>query len=182
MPRTRMDNLAETLNNEEVIETVKTEKKAKKKFEQTDYIRCRSVVSGGLYLEGFKSKQVYAWTEYGDETEVEYRDLVSEVRQRSEFVFGPRFIVEDDDFIEEFPQLKQFYNQYYSVSELGSILDLPINQMAKKIEELPKGAKETMRTLAASRISSGLIDSVSKIKKLDEIFNTDLEFLSSLMN
>lgn len=182
MPRTRMDNLAETLNNEEVLETVKTEKKAKKKFEQTDYIRCRSVVSGGLFLEGSKTRQVYSWTEYGDEAEIEYRDLAAEVRQRSEFVFGPRFIVEDDDFIEEFPQLKQFYNQYYSVRELGDILELPINQMAKKIEELPKGAKETLRTLAASRISSGLIDSVSKIKKLDEIFNTDLEFLSSLMN
>lgn len=181
MPRTRMDNLAETLNNEEILEPVKSEKKAKKKFEQTDYIMCRSVVSGGLFLEGSKTKQVYTWTEYGDETELEYRDLVAEVRQRSEFVFGPRFIVEDNDFIEEFPQLKQFYNQYYSVRELGDILELPTNQMAKKIEELPKGAKESMRSLAASRISSGLIDSVSKIKKLDEIFDTDLEFLSSLM-
>jgi hypothetical protein len=179
MPRTRMDSLAETLNDNEVIETEKP--KTKKKFEQTDYIMCRSVVTGGLYLEGSKTKQVYAWTEYGDETEIEYRDLVAEVRQRSEFVFGPRFIVENEDFIEEFPQLKQFYNQYYSVKELGDILELPVNQMAKKIEELPKGAKESIRTLAASKISTGSIDSVAKIKKLDEIFDTDLEMLSSLV-
>ena len=179
MPRTRMDNLVGTLNDNEVLETAKP--KVKKKFEQTDYIMCRSVVTGGLYLEGSKTKQVYSWTEYGDETEVEYRDLVAEVRQRSEFVFGPRFIVENEDFIEEFPQLKQFYDQYYSVKELGDILELPVNQMAKKIEELPKGAKESIRTLAASRISSGIIDSVSKIKKLDEIFDTDLEMLSSLV-
>lgn len=179
MPRTRMDNLAEPLNDNEIIETEKP--KTKKKFEQTDYIMCRSVVTGGLYLEGSKTKQVYAWTEYGDETEIEYRDLVAEVRQRSEFVFGPRFIVENEDFIEEFPQLKQFYNQYYSVKELGDILELPVNQMAKKIEELPKGAKESIRTLAASKISTGFIDSVAKIKKLDEIFDTDLEMLSSLV-
>jgi phosphoglucomutase len=53
--------------------------------------------------------------------------------------------------------------------------------MAKKISELPKGAKETLRTIAASMVSSGAIDSVAKIKKLDEIFETDMEFLSSLL-
>lgn len=180
MPRTRIDNLVDEPNTE-VLETEQPKKKIKKKFEQTDYIMCRSVITGGLFLEGSKTKQVYSWTEYGDETEIEYRDLVAEVRQRSEYVFGPRFIVEDEDFIEEFPQLKQFYNQYFSVKELGDILELPVNQMARKIEELPKGAKDSLKTLAASRIAAGLIDSVSKIKKLDEIFETDLEFLSSLM-
>lgn len=178
MPKTRMDNLAEKLNNNELLETAG---KAKKKFDQADPIKCRSVITGGLFLEGAKTKQIYNWSDYDDETDVEYRDLVAEVRQRSEFVYGPRFIVMDDDFIEEFPQLKQFYNQYYSVKELGEILELPVNQMAKKIAELPKGAKDSIRNLAASKISSGAIDSVKKIKKLDEIFETDLEFLSSLM-
>ena len=180
MPRTRMDNLVDAPDEEE-LKTEQPVKKAKKKFEQTDYIMCRSVITGGLYLEGSKTKQVYTWTEYGDETEIEYRDLVPEVRQRTDFVFGPRVIVEDDDFIEEFPQLKQFYAQYYSVKELGDILDLPVNQMAKKILELPKGAKDSIRNLAASKINTGQIDSVQKIKKLDEVFETDLEFLSSLI-
>lgn len=179
MPKTRMDRLVDEPITEEGT-TVEKEK-TKKKFGQTDFVMCRSVVTGGLYLEGAKTKQVYIWTEYGDETEVEYRDLVAEVRQRSEFVFGPRFIVEDDDFIDEFPQLQQFYAQYYSVKELGDILDLPVNQMAKKILELPKGAKDSIRNLAASKIKTGQIDSVQKIKKLDEVFETDLEFLSSLI-
>ncbi len=178
MPKTRMDNLVETLNENEAPETAV---KAKKKFDQSEAIKCRSVVTGGLYLEGSKTKQVYSWSDYDDETDVEYRDLVAEVRQKSVYIFGPRFIVMNDDFIEEFPQLKQFYSQYFSVRELGEILELPVNQMAKKIADLPKGAKESIRNLAASKISSGAIDSVSKIKKLDEIFETDLEFLSSLM-
>lgn len=184
MPRTKMDALVAELNNanytdEEPKDT--STKKTKKKFEQTDFIMCRSVIQGGLFLEGAKTKQLYRWTDYGDETEVEYRDLVSEVRAKSAFVFSPYFIVEDEDFIEEFPQLKQFYNQYYSVKDLREILSLPLSSMAKKIEELPNGAKESLRSLAASMISSGAIDSVSKIKKLDEIFDTDMEFLSSLL-
>lgn len=181
MPRTRMDDLVEEMNNEEPVEQLVPQKKEKKKFQQHDLIMCRSVVDGGLFLEGSKTKQLYQWNDYGDESEVEYRDLVAEVRVKSNFVFAPWFIVEDDDFVEEFPQLKQFYSQYLNIKDLREILDLPVNQMAKKIQELPKSTKDSIRNLAASMVKSGAIDSVSKIKKLDELFETDMEFLSSLL-
>lgn len=181
MPRTRMDDLVEEMNRDSEPENEDTLVKEKRRFQQTDLIVCRSVVVGGLFLEGLKTKQLYTWESYGDETEVEYRDLVAEVRAGSGFVFTPWFIIEDEDFIEEFPRLKQFYAQYLSVKDLRSILDLPLNQMARKIEELPSGAKDSLRGIAASMVSSGAIDSVAKIKKLDEIFDTDMEFLSSLI-
>ena len=181
MPRTKMDDLVEELNKDESVVSEEPKKKEKRKFQQTDLIMCRSVVVGGLFLEGSKTKQIYQWNDYGDESEVEYRDLVAEVRSRSAYVFNPWFIVEDEDFIEEFPQLKQFYTQYLSVRDLKEILELPVSQMAKKISELPKGAQESLKTIAASMVSSGAIDSVTKIKKLDEIFETDMEFLSSLL-
>lgn len=183
MPRTKMDDLAEELNNAEVkaVELEEPKKKEKKKFQQTDLVMCRSVTTGGLFMEGSKTKQLYQWNDYGDESEVEYRDLVAEVRVKSNFVFAPWFIIEDDDFVEEFPQLKQFYAQYLSVKDLRDIINLPVNQMAKKISELPKGAKDSLRSIAAAMIKSGAIDSVQKIKALDEIFDTDMEFLSSLL-
>lgn len=181
MPRTKMDDLVEELNKDDSVVSEEPKKKEKKKFQQTDLIMCKSVVVGGLFLEGSKTKQIYQWNDYGDESEVEYRDLVAEVRSRSAYVFNPWFIVEDEDFIEEFPQLKQFYTQYLSVRDLKEILELPVSQMAKKISELPSGAKESLKTIAASMVSSGAIDSVAKIKKLDEIFETDMEFLSSLL-
>lgn len=181
MPRTKMDDLVEELNKDDSVVSEEPKKKEKKKFQQTDLIMCKSVVVGGLFLEGSKTKQIYQWNDYGDESEVEYRDLVAEVRSRSAYVFNPWFIVEDEDFIEEFPQLKQFYTQYLSVRDLKEILELPVSQMAKKISELPSGAKESLKTIAASMVSSGAIDSVAKIKKLDELFETDMEFLSSLL-
>ena len=181
MPRTKMDTLAEELNKEEQLEKEPETPKKKKKFEQTDLVLCRSVTTGGLYMEGSKTKQIYQWSDYGDESEIEYRDLVAEIRTKSPFIFTPRFIIEDEDFIAEFPQLSQFYAQYLSVKDLREILELPVSQMARKISELPQGAKESIRTIASSMVASGAIDSVAKIKKLDEIFDTDMEFLSSLM-
>lgn len=179
MPRTKMDDLVEELNQEEYQEDEYPKKK--KKFEQTDLIMCRSAVTGGLFLEGAKTKQVYQWNDYGDETEVEYRDLVAEVRAKSKFIYSPWLIVEDEDFVNEFPQLKSFYSEFLSVKDIKEILNLPLSQMARKISELPAGTKDTLRSIASSMVASGAIDSVAKIKKLDEIFETDMEFLSSLM-
>ena len=57
MPRTRMDDLVEELEQtEDITEPVSGEtKKAKRKFQQTDLILCKSVTNGGLFLEGSKT-------------------------------------------------------------------------------------------------------------------------------
>lgn len=184
MPRTKLDDLVDVMESEEAAEEVKEEKtvkKPKKKtFQPSEGIKCRSVVQGGLFMDGQKTQMQYRWTDYGDEVEVEYRDLVAEVRTRSPFVFNPFFIVDDEDFINEFPQLKQFYMQSYSVRELRDILNLPVGEMVSKMKTLPKGAVESLKTIASSQVASGRLDSVKKIKALDEFFGTDLNLLQSL--
>lgn len=176
----------ETTTTEEVVEkeapknSTKKSEKSKKKFEPSDLISCRSVCQGGLYLEGSRTKMPYAWENYGATEDVEYRDLVELVRTRSSYIFSPFFIIDDNDFVEEFPQLKKFYQENYSVKELADILELPVDQMIKEIESLPKSAVDSLKSIAASQVSAGQLDSVRKIKELDRIFQTDLNLLSDL--
>ena len=168
-----------TKMKEIVQEEVKKEP-VKKTFGQYDYIMCRSVTNGPLWYEGPKSHNVYNWVDYGDENEVEYRDLAASVRGRSSFVYNPWFIVEDEDFIAEFPQLQKFYNEQYTVDDLKGVLNLNIADMVATIKTLPKNAVNTLKTIASTEISEGRIDSVRKIKALDEVFDTELHLLSSL--
>lgn len=168
-------------------ETVKEEKpskkevKTKKKFESSDLIVCRSVTQGALYMEGAKTNMLYTWADYGDECEVEYRDLVSVVRTRSSYVFAPHFIIEDEDFIAEFPQLQKYYKDNYSVKELAEILEQPVGQMLETLKALPKSALDAVRDMAAVQVGTGQLDSVRKIKALDEFFNTDLDLISDVL-
>lgn len=159
----------------------KTEKKAKKVFDPSDMIACRSICQGGLYLEGPRTKMPYEWSDYGAVEDVEYRDLVELVRTRSKYIFNPSFIVDDQDFVEEFPSLKKFYDENYTVVELSEVLSLPVNEMISQINTLPKSALETLKSIAASQVSVGQIDSVAKIKALDKVFGTDLNLLSELI-
>lgn len=164
----------------EVKETKKTVTSKKKSFDPSDGILCRSVVTGALYLEGSKTKMPYVWSNYGDETEVEYRDLVALVREQSGYIYNPFFIIDNEDFIAEFPQLEKFYSENYSIKELSDILELPINEMIQSIKRLPKTAVNTIKKIAASQVSVGQIDSVRKIKALDELFGTDLNLISEI--
>lgn len=153
----------------------------KKVFDQADGIMCRSVTQGGLHMEGIKTKMMYDWSDYGDETEVEYRDLVAAVRSKTSFVFNPFFIIEDEDFIAEFSQLQNFYRDQYTIKDLKKILDMPVGDMIEAINILPNGAKESLKSIASTQIANGRLDSVKKIKALDEIFDTDLNLLSELI-
>lgn len=161
----------------EVVQSKKAQKE-KKVFQETDGILCRSVTEGGLFFVGKKTGMLYQWNEYGAEYEVEYRDLVIAVRTRSDFIFTPYFIIEDEDFIEEFPVVKKFYDESYDVTEIKSILYLPFEDMKRAVTALPKGALKTLETMVSTEVSNKNLDSVQKIRYFDEIFGTELLLLT----
>lgn len=164
----------------EAVEQVKEEVKQKRVFNDSDGIPCRSVTQGGLYMEGQKTHMQYEWVTYGDYADVEYADLAAAVRVKSGYVFRPTFIIEDDDFIAEFPALKKFYTENYSVTDLEAILRYPIDKMLEEIKCLPKTALDSLKVLAASSVADGSLDSVKKINALDEVLGTNMSLLAEL--
>lgn len=174
--------MARTMQKVNVKEDVNQEIQPKKEFAQSDGIRCHSVVQGGLYYEGSKTGMLYSFSDYGDVTDIEYRDLVAAVRTKSEYVYNPYFIIDNEDFLEEFPAVKKFYADQISIKDLKAILDLDTTKMISAIESLPKPAIENLKKIASTQIASGRLDSVKKIKALDELFGTDLNLIGELFS
>ena len=173
----KTNNVSNNTPKEEIKETVKeTEsKKEERVFAPEDTIPCRSLVSGGLYIEGSRSHILYSWADCGDVVDMEYRDLVYLVRTREDVnIYSPRIIIEDDDFVEQNKPVKDLYDSMYKASDLNEILSLPTPQMVDTINKLPKGAKESIKGIASTMINSHILDSVQKIKVLDEIFGTNM--------
>lgn len=52
--------------------------------------------------------------------------------------------------------------------------------MKLTINSLPSGAKESIKNIVSSMIMNGQIDSVSKIKTLDEIYDTKFMTMTEL--
>lgn len=155
---------------EKVIENVIE----KKKFSATDEIPCISITPGELFYVGDKTKTLYTWADADDVIGIEYQDLAYAARAKNKMMYKPRYIVQDQDFLMEFPKLAEVYNGLYSITDLEEILSLPPSQMEKAIMALPEGAKDALQTLVATKIADGSLDSVKRIQKLDEIFDTKM--------
>ena len=191
MPRTSMSKLRDELlaeekrlaeSGEEVSEAedeevpTKTTKKqnAKKTFKDTDLIRCVSVTVGKLIMIGQKSEDKYVWEGMNAVTDVEYRDLMAAIRKHSALVFKPRFVIEDKDFLAQNPEIEELYGSLYTPEDIDKILDLPADKMKDYIEQMPQGAKDALLGIAIQKIDRGRLDSIQRIKVIDDIFGTQM--------
>lgn len=176
---------AETANESVVTEPVKAAevKKEKKTYAPSDGIPCKSITNGGLYMPGLKSNILYSWIDAGDVVEVEYQDLQAAIRSNNGYVMNPFFIIEDEELVAQFPQLKKLYESLYSVGELEDVItELSPGDMKATILSLPKGAQNSIKHLASKMVSDGRLDSVKKIKVLDEIFDTEMSIMTGLFS
>ena len=77
--------------------------------------------------------------------------------------------------------LKKYYNEEFSMRNIRDILDYPENKMIEAIKQLPSGALNSLKSIAAEQVATGQIDSVRKIKALDSVFGTDLNLLGEIL-
>lgn len=165
---------------EKAAEPIIVKQKEPKKFGADEGIDCESITAGELGLIGHKTHINYRWAERGDVTQVEYQDLVAAVRSNASHIYKPLFIIRNEDFIAQFPQVAKAYDAMYTVKDLRDVLRMPLSQMKSVIKTLPDGAKDSLKTLAATMINNGSLDSIQKVKALDEIFDTKLMLLTEL--
>ena len=159
----------------EVVNDVTSVDVEKRVFEKEDLIPCKSITFGELLMVGAKTKFVYKWADYDDVQDVEYQDLIYDVKiPGGSYSRFPRFVVLDDNFLEQNPVLDEVYSKIYSKSDIRKILDLSPNELRKVVSELPKGVKDSLKTMAATMITNGTFDSMNKIKVLDEILDTQM--------
>ena len=171
-----MANNKETVSEEmEVATEPKATKKTVRKFAPDDLIVCRSITFGELLLTGKKSKLLYSWANYGDTTEVEYQDLQALKSTRSSYLFKPRFVIEDEDLIDQWG--KDFGDIYKNIEDIDAedLLKLPVAQLRAKLKKASKGVQLAVKNIAGDKILNGSLDSLAKIRAIDEILGTDLK-------
>lgn len=171
-----MANSTKPKKSESAEEVIEKPKKEPRKFAQDDMILCKSVTYGELLLPGKKSKLLYIWSNYGDTTEVEFQDLQALRSTRSAYLMNPYFVVEDEELLEQWPELKALYDKTMAL-DIDSLFSLPINQFKKKLRDIPIGFKDPIKNIAGEKIRNGSLDSIAKINALDEILGTELKLM-----
>lgn len=175
MAATKTKKVEIDISTEEVTKN-ESQKKVPHKFAQSDPILCKSVTYGELLCPGKKSQLLYTWANYGDTTEVEFQDLQALRSMRSAYLNAPYFVVEDEELLEQWSELKTLYDKVAAL-DVDNLFSLPINQFKKRLREIPVGFKDSIKNIAGDRIRNGSLDSIAKINALDEILGTELKLM-----
>lgn len=162
---------------ESTVATTAEKTTQKRKYEATDLISCRSLTQGTLIMTGKKSGITYRWSAYNDICDVEYQDLYSLKASRSNYVYKPLFVIEDEELLSDarWSDLKAMYDKLYSNENMAAVLDLPLAQFKRALRNAPEGYRKALCIEAATRIEDGTFDSMNKVKAIDEICGTDLK-------
>ena len=148
-------------------------KNVPKKYAPTDTIECRSVTGGKLILIGPKSQLQYTWEDYGDTAWVEYQDLQALQSRKSNFLVKPRFIIEDDELVEQWAtMLKPIYNKVTDQT-VEELFELPLAKFKAQLNIMPDGLKDAVKTKAVQMIESEELYDIRKVREIDAAWGTD---------
>lgn len=177
--KTKVDEVEEIEVEAKVEKTKKSVQKEVRKYAPDDMVPCRSITYGELLLTGAKTKFLYTWANYGDVTEMYFQDLQALKSTRSTYLFKPRFIIEDEELVEQWKgDLGKMYDDIIT-TDVEAMFKLPANQLKAKLKKAPVGIQQAVKNLAGEKIMNGSLDSLAKIKAIDEVLGTQLKLYIS---
>ena len=166
----------EEIEQEVVVEKPKkvvVAKKAPKKFAPDDRIECRSVTGGELFLVGPKSQLLYSWEDYGDTSYVEYQDLQALQSRKSGFLVKPRFIIEDEELVEQWGSMLKPIYEKINTKDIEDFFKLPLNKFKAQLQIMPVGLKDAIKTKAVQMIQNEELYDIRKVREIDAAWGTD---------
>lgn len=168
---------AKTATSKKVeTEVQATPTKVEVEFKNSDAIETKSVFAGSVTLVGRRTGNVYVWENLGDYQEVEYQDLLAEIRNRySKYIYEPLILIENEDVIAKFPKIDELYSEMMDTDELtDAIINEDVDVLQDILLSLPTGLKESVKNIASTLIQEGELYDVRKIRLVDDLFGTAL--------
>lgn len=195
----------ETKNETEVLDDIKDLNDIEKKDMKTEtkiinkqnikigddvILSVKSNVAGELIYINHKTGDETHWTEYGDVQTLKAGDIRAMKAKQPKFLTDNWIAVEgiedaDDNYddVDVFAILEalgilQYYRDNFYPQNINEVFNWKEEEMRNKIPSMPKTIKDTLIISANELISNGILDSMRKIKTLEEILGCELMSLS----
>lgn len=175
----------ESANTEKVLEK-QISKKRRIKLEDNDLVRVKSNVFGKLFYKNSRTGDEYNWESHDDEQDLYVSDL-REMKGTQRSFFAKNWIMieglteyneeNEDTTVEDiynFLQVQQYYKDVLCPDNLPSVLNMSIDELQEKVPKMSEGVRLSLIILANTQIADGTMDSIKKIKALEELFGCEL--------
>lgn len=190
----RLQKLAEQKDNdvENNIskEDVKTEIKPiiKKKLRLDDHVSIlvSSNVFGLLTYVNHKTGDTYKWSKIGDIQSLYVSDIRAMKSNQVRFLEENWILIDSiadsdsefdgvsDDDIYDALQISHYYKNRLCPKNIGEIFNWSASDIREKVPKMTRTVKEALVVRGNELIKSGVLDSISKVKALEEVLSCEL--------
>ena len=137
------------------------------------YVPVRNGFNGKLIYISRKSGERYTWEHFGDEQDMELRELRAAKTTYKSFFENNWFLI-DDPAVIEYLGVERYYANALSYNDFDTLFELSPNEIEEKIAQLSDGQKSSLKYRVRQLIRDGAIDSIKVINTLEKSLGVEL--------
>ena len=144
-----------------------------KAVDDTQYVTVYNGFQGKLVYKSKHTNETFIWDKFGDEQDIELRELKNAKSSDKAFFINNWFMFKDE-WIINYLGIRQFYKNALTIDRFDDIFTMNPKELKKALEEVPEGQKSSVVFRAKELIRDGKIDSLATISILEKCLNTEL--------
>lgn len=130
---------------------------------------------GKLVYESPRTHELYRWDAFGDEQEMELRELRNAKSSAKKFFLNNWFMFRDEDaWVIDYLGLNQYYKNAINLDDFDELFTKPASEIEKVVSKLSAGQKKSVAYRARQMVLDGEIDSNKAISALEKSLGVDL--------
>ena len=146
-----------------------------KEIDTNQIITVLNGFQGRLVYESPRTHEVYRWETFGDEQEIELRELRNAKSSAKKFFMNNWFMFnEDDAWVIDYLGLNQYYKNAINLEDFDELFKKSASEIEKVISKLSAGQKKSVAYRARQLVLEGEIDSNKAIAALEKSLGIEL--------
>lgn len=174
MPNTTKKT-ATAVDTEVIVEEKAKKPIVPKDIDPNQTVIVRNGFQGTLIYKSPRSGEIFKWEAFGDEQEMEIRELRNAKSAKKNFFIHNWFMFnEEDEWVIEYLGLTQYYKNAVKLDEFDELFTKPAAEIEKVVSKLSKGQKKSVAYRARQLVIDGEIDSHKAITALEKSLGIEL--------
>ena len=170
--------LVEAVQPKEVEVKEAPKRQKRKEIDRNELIACRSTTNGRLIYRSPRTQEKFTWSDFGSVEYLEMGELLTMKSSHPKFLNDVQLVIDDEEAA-DYLGLNKIYDEMLQVDDLDSLFDKTNDELAVILPKLPNGLRKAVSTRARTLVEEDRLDSISKIKLIEQELGVDLQLFIS---
>jgi hypothetical protein len=156
------------------LDDTKYKRLKKPSLDKNELIPVMNITNGSLIYQSKKTGLEVKFEQYGDIEYLEVGELLTMRSGQRRFLDEPWILIMDNEVV-EYLGLEKLYKKLENPQNIDRIFAFDNEQFKAVVENAPRGYAQLIVSRAKAKLKDGSLDSVAKIKVLEERFKVELQ-------